>query len=63
MSANFHRLYYRPTPGAGVQVIRISGDKCPGDVNAEVQKRLFYIAPEAMRRMELHALAVLAGRK
>ena len=63
MSGNFHLLTYRPEPAAEVQTIRISGDKCPGDVNAEVQKRLFDIAPEDMRRMELHALAVLAGRK
>ena len=58
----FHTLTYRPGDGT-VTVLKISAARDLGEVLGEIQRRLFDISPEDMRRMELHALAVLAGRK
>lgn len=50
-----HTLYYRATPDAQVQIIRISGDKDPGAVCNEVRNRLFALADDEKIEQALHA--------
>lgn len=55
-----HTLYYRATPGAEVQTIRISDERDISDVLGTVQDRLFTRTDEQKREQRAHADRVLA---